>query len=251
MRMERSRILVVEDCPNAREGMQLVLNREYDVDTVPSAEKAMLALSERDYDLIILDVGLPGIDGYKFCAGLSVQEKFANIPVIILTGRSDIEDKLIGFSVGAKDFLSKPVDFRELKARILVHVQKRRAEAKNRTQIQVGPFRADSIRQTASYVFEGKNVDINLSPLEFKLLYFFLTHIDQAMSREQLLDNVWGHSRNVADRSVDALTSKLRQKIGPFSQLIQAAPGIGYKFLRLQENLNDALSSQNAIKKIA
>lgn len=249
--MDRARILVVEDCPNAREGMQFALSRDYDVDAVPSAEGALQILSEKSYDLIILDVGLPGIDGYKFCAGLQVQEKFAEIPVIILTGRSDVEDKLIGFSVGAKDFVSKPVDLRELKARISVHVQMRRSKEKSRTQVQLGHFRADSVKQTASYVSDGNTVDLSLSPLEFKLLYFFLTHVDQAISREQLLDDVWGQSRNVGDRSVDALVSKLRQKIGPFSHLIQAAPGIGYKFLRPQENLQTKLSSQDAIKKIA
>lgn len=230
--MDRSRILIIEDHEDAREAMRLALSKEFDVHSVGSAEKALESLNEKEFDLIIMDVGLPGMDGYKLCASLKSHEKHSEIPVIFLTGRMDLEDKLLGFSVGAQDFVSKPVDLRELRARVSVHTQKRKEELQKSTQIQVGPFQVDTVTQAASYRHEGKTVDIKLSPLEFKLLYFFLTHIDHVLTRDQLLDRVWGDSRHVNDRSVDALTSKLRQKLGPYGDLIQATTGVGYRFLK-------------------
>lgn len=228
--MERSRILVIEDCDSARKALYMNLARDYDVDAVGDAETALANLSARPYDLIILDLGLPGMDGHKFCASLRSDESLASVAIIVLSGRLCIEDKLMSFSLGAGDFVQKPVDLRELRARIQVQLKQRAKEQGSQQLLEVGPFHGNLLTQIISYWEGGQKIEINTSPLEFKLLHFFLTHLNHVISRQQLLDKVWGRDRNVTERSVDALISKLRQKLGPYAKYLQAVHTVGYRF---------------------
>jgi len=226
--MQRARILVIEDNEDLRKALHAVLSLDYDIDTFRDAETALINITPGRYNLIIVDLGLPGMDGYKFCANLRAQENLKEIPIIILSGRMGIEDKLMGFQLGAIDFLTKPVDSRELKARIQAHISRAGTNQMVKPS-QVGPFRADLLTQTFSYSHEGSQTDLHVSSLEFRLLHYFLTHSNHVLSRQQLLDNVWGNTRNVTDRSVDSLISKVRQKLGPYGRCLQSVHGAGYK----------------------
>ncbi len=150
--------------------------------------------------------------------------------IIIHSGRIEIEEKLMGFSLGADDYAPKPCDPRELRARIDRQLQKRSVEVTSARRFQAGPFSGDLAKQSMSYQLDGSSVEIRLSTLEFRLIHFFMTHVDHVLGREQILNEVWGDSRNVGDRSVDAMISKLRLKLGPYGTVIQSVHGAGYRF---------------------
>lgn len=230
-KMNRQRILIVEDCESERNALRIALRSQYEVEVVGSGEEALDILSSRAFDLIILDLGLPKMDGYKLCANLRLNNETKDIAIIIFTGRFDIEDKLMAFSLGASDYITKPVDLRELRARVGVHLKaKEPQDSSKSTYFQVGPFEGDLTTQVISYVESEKKIEVPTSPLEFKLLHFFLTHIDHVVSRDQILDKVWGSGRHVNDRTVDVTISKLRQKLGPYSHFLQPVRGMGYRF---------------------
>lgn len=235
--MDKAKILIVEDCKVTREALCELLRRDYDVENVGDAESALTKLAQMTFDLIIVDIGLPVMDGYKFCASLRAQDATANMPIIIFSGRGDIEDKLIGFSLGACDYVSKPVDLRELKARIQIQLKKTTAGWPEHQHFEVGPFQLSPVHQSVSVWANDQRLELQPSPLEYRLLYFFLTHIDHVLSREQLLNQVWGNSRFVSDRSVDAIISKLRQKLGPHAELLQSVRGQGYRFCKPEPHL--------------
>jgi DNA-binding response OmpR family regulator len=230
--MARSRILIVEDCPTTRQALCDLLKGTYDVEVEADAESALPRLADEDFDLIILDLGLPQMDGYKFCARIRAQEKTAKTPIIIFSGRNDIEDKLVGFSLGACDYVQKPVDWRELKARIQIQLKNSAVTESVQEEQEIGPLRINLIKQRAFIHDTAGWSEINLSPLEFKLLNHFLSHVDHVINREQLLDQVWGRDHHVSDRSVDVMISKLRAKLGPHGTLLQSVRGAGYRFNR-------------------
>lgn len=219
-----------------REALSGALRFDYHVDAVGDAETALTKLSSEKFDLVIVDLGLPNMDGHKFCAKVKSQEKTSDIAVIIFSGNTDIENKLIGFSVGANDYMSKPADLRELKARIQIQLKKVKTARQQEQFLDVGPFHANLVNHSISIWTQGEKKELDTSPLEFRLLHFFLTHLDHVLSREQLLDHVWGNARNVNDRSVDAVVSKLRQKLGAHSVLLKSVHGAGYRFCRPTEN---------------
>lgn len=230
--MERKRILLVEDDDLFRQALSESLKLEYEVDSTRDAEAALVKLAQLKYDLILTDVRMPGMDGFKFCASLKANTNNSNVAVIFLSGHADVEDKLIGFSVGASDFMLKPCDSREIKARIKIQLQER-AKAEFKTlNYEVGAFRVDVTRQKIFHAEAGEPHLLDLSSLEFKLLHFLLTHLDHVLTRSQLLDSVWGEGCHVNDRSVDAVISKLRRKLGSHGRLLQAIRGEGYRFAR-------------------
>lgn len=229
--MNNTEILIIEDSELERKLLEKSLGESYQIDTAESAEMALSRIESKDYDIVLLDVQLPGMDGYRFCAQLKGRTRSKDTAVIFITGKQfKVEDKLMGFSLGAVDYLIKPVDIRELKARIEVHLQKSQPRTEENRYYRVGPFEIDTQRQAICYDNKEEKVDIPMSTLEYRLLQFFLRHKDHVVTRDQLLDSVWGNSRAVTDRSVDVLISKIRAKLGPFSNSIKAVRGCGYRF---------------------
>lgn len=230
--MTKARILIVEDCSTTRQALCDLLKGGYDVEQASDAESALPRLAVEDFDLIILDLGLPKMDGYKFCARIRAHEKTAKIPIIIFSGRNDVEDKLVGFSLGACDYVQKPVDLRELKARIQIQLKNAAPAESIRKEVEIGPFKINLLQQRVAMNGSEGWINLILSPLEFKLLNHFLTHVDHVIHREQLLDQVWGREHHVSDRSVDVMISKLRAKLGIHGSLLQSVRGAGYRFQR-------------------
>ena len=222
--MSKLKILVVDDCEHTQEMLTTFFATDFNVKTVADAEGALELLADCSFDLVLVDLGLPKMDGNKFC--LNVRQKHRHLPIIIFSGRTDVDDRLLAFSVGANDFVPKPADLRELRARILAQTNKS-SLSKN---LETGPILVDTDRQAIFIRENSSQSEIPLSPLEYKICLFFLKHIDHVISREQLLQQVWGESRFVSDRCVDTVICKIRTKLGAHSSLLQSVRGVGYRF---------------------
>jgi DNA-binding response OmpR family regulator len=181
-------------------------------------------------DLIVLDVMLPGQDGFDLCRRIRQGGKLARTPVIFLTARSDEVDRVLGLEIGGDDYITKPFSPRELVARIKAHLRRSDTESEpKQTQLTMGPFRIDL---GARRVFQLDR-EIELTSTEFKLLEFFLTHAGHAWSREQLLREVWGEQHFVTPRTVDVHIRRLREQIDKkpaAPAFLVTVRGFGYRF---------------------
>jgi two-component system, OmpR family, response regulator len=186
-------------------------------------EGERLALGE-DVDLVVLDRMLPGRDGLDVLAGVSAAKP--ELPVIMLTARGEIEDRVAGLDGGATDYLTKPFSFEELAARIRVHLRKPGQEGS--TRLEAAGIAADLLRREVE--FEGR--EISLSATEFDLLAYFLRHPGQVLSREQILSGVWGYQHDPGTNVVGVYISYLRRKLAPHDGVvapIETVRGVGYR----------------------
>jgi DNA-binding response OmpR family regulator len=221
-----ARILIVEDEPDIALGLQQDLLLEgYDVEVVGDGESAIHRAGQGAIDLILLDVMLPHKDGFAVCR--EVRRSGGSMPIILLTARTHEAEKVLGLELGADDYVTKPFSPMELRARIKVAL--RRHAAGLQPIYRFGDFEVDFSR------FElrrgGKPVD--LTPIEFKLLSAFLRNRRNVLTRQQLLDHVWGQDVFVTDRVVDTHVGNLRRKVeaDPDNPLfIASVRGIGYRF---------------------
>jgi DNA-binding response OmpR family regulator len=181
-------------------------------------------------DLIVLDVMLPGHDGFELCRRIRSGGKLARVPVVFLTARSDEVDRVLGLEIGGDDYITKPFSPRELVARIKAHLRRSETEAAPESgEISLGPFRLD---QAARRVCQN-NKEVELTSTEFKLLEFFITHPAHAFSREQLLRQVWGEQHFVTPRTVDVHVRRLREQIEVKPDepvFLVTVRGFGYRF---------------------
>jgi len=196
----------------------------------PGGEATLRQLREWQPDLIILDVMLPGQDGFDLCRSIRKAEAISSTPVVFLTARSDEVDRVLGLEIGGDDYITKPFSPRELVARIKAHL--RRADsggAASDAGIARGPFRVD---RGARRVFLNER-EIGLTSTEFKLLEFFLAHPGRAWSREQLLREIWGEQHFVTPRTVDVHIRRLREQIEDKPDepgYLVTVRGFGYRF---------------------
>ena len=222
-------ILLVEDEPGLVMTLSDRLTSEgYAVEIAQDAETGLARSTSEPFDLIILDVMLPGGSGFDVCRDL--RQRGIRTPIIMLTARGQITDKVVGLKIGADDYVTKPFEMMELLAR--VEVQFRRASS-GVTAIsetyQFGDVRVDFRRAEA---YRGQDV-IELSAKEFKLLCYLIEHRGAALSRDELLNEVWGYDAAVSTRTVDVHVAWLRQKLEPnqrHPQFILTIHGLGYKF---------------------
>lgn len=221
--MEQIKVLVADDEPNITEVLQLYLEQEgFHVFTAADGREALAIEEKHRPDLLILDVMLPKRTGWEIC-----EEIKRKVPVIFLTAKSGESDKLMGFSLGADDYITKPFSPREVLARVKAVLRRSGLIAEPGARLE---FPGLSIDQTAQSAFSG-NQSTTLSPKEFELLVFLARHAKIAFSRDQLLTNVWGYDFDGADRTVDATIKRLRHKIdNPDYSYIHTVWGIGYKF---------------------
>ncbi|GMR22566.1 MAG: response regulator transcription factor [Acidobacteriota bacterium] len=224
------RILLVEDEP----GLVLTLTDRlkaegYFVDAVTDGDAAVAKALEESFDLVILDVMLPGKNGFDVCREL--RQKGFDVPVLFLTARGEVTDKVVGLKLGGDDYLTKPFDMLELTAR--VDALLRRSSARNDGALE--RFRFGDIEvdfRKAEVTRAGESVD--LSALEFKLLRYFVEHRGATLSRDELLNRVWGYESMPYSRTVDVHVSGLRQKIeeNPSRpQYVITVHRLGYKFV--------------------
>lgn len=228
-----SRILLIDDSPEYEIVVRKALTRPgLEVDAVANARDALVRLLQEPLpQLILLDITLPDRDGLQFYTDLQADERLAAIPVIFLTGQGDLPNKLTAFSLGAEDYLVKPVPPLELRARVESRLKKIEAKAAQETVIVKGPIRLKLDAQRAEIVYEGQTRELKLTPREFKLLLHLVKNEERVLSRDQILDSVWGTTSEVMDRTVDAHVSALRKKLGPGASCIESVLGTGYRFV--------------------
>ena len=224
-------ILIVEDEPAIRQLLGFTLsNGGYNYLEAGDAQQAQQILSTTVPDLILLDWMLPGISGLDFARRLKRDPKTADIPIIMLTARVAESDKIQGLDVGVDDYISKPLSTRELLARVRA-VMRRTRSVPGLDVIALGALRLDKLTHRVL----ANNRPVELSPTGFRLMHFFLTHPERVYSRAQLLDGVWGDTREIDERTVDVIVRRLRQQLEPFGckNYIQTVRSIGYRFSAL------------------
>jgi len=221
-------ILIVEDEEAIRELVGFALDRNgYRYREAEDAEQAVAHINERFPDLILLDWMLPGQSGIELASSLKESPATRQLPIIMLTARAEEENKIEALETGADDYVTKPFSPRELMARIK-SVLRRAAPQVTDDPIEIASLRLDP----ASHRVSSDGDSINLGPTEFRLLHFFMTHTERVYSREQLLDQVWGNTVYVEERTVDVHIRRLRKALSDSgnARLVQTVRGAGYRF---------------------
>jgi two-component system phosphate regulon response regulator PhoB len=220
------RILIVEDEKDIVQVLEFAL-RQAGFETVAArdASEAFARIREKTPDAVILDLMLPDIAGTEICRQLKAAPKTASLPVIMLTARSDEVDRVVGFELGADDYITKPFSVREVVLRVKAVLRRGTTSPESSPREQLGPVRVDP---EAHRVFvEGEEVE--LTGLEFKLLETFMARVGRVQTREQLLRDVWDMSGDLQTRTVDTHVKRLREKLGSGRDLIETVRGLGYR----------------------
>jgi len=225
------RVLVVEDEHDIALLIKHALERAGDasVEIAGSGDSALRAASEQPPDLVILDLNLPVLSGTEVCRILRARPATASIPIIMLTAKTSESDRVTGLDLGADDYVTKPFSLRELSARVRALLRRRQAAAVPSTAaIYEGRYlRADF--EAVAVSVEGRA--IRLTRREFELLRFLVDNKNRVLSRDRLLERVWGYERSIETRSVDVHVGRLRAKLGPAGPQIETVVGLGYRFV--------------------
>ncbi len=226
-------ILVIEDEPDIQKNLEYNISREgFNVFTASSIADAEVIIKSKEISLMLLDLMLPDGSGLDLCRSIKSDPKTESIPIIILTAKDDEVDRVVGFELGADDYVTKPFSVRELILRVKA-VLKRGQAKKEIVEVerQFGDLKIDI---NSHEVFVDNN-QINLTALEFKLLNKLVETRGRVQSRDQLLEQVWGYSSEVTTRTVDTHIKRLRSKLGSIGKYVQTIRGVGYKFSRLPD----------------
>ena len=215
------KILVVDDESLIRSVIrEYLILEDYEVDEASNGEEAVKLVTNNDYSLMIMDIMMPHMDGFQACREI---KKIKDVPCIMLSARSEEYDKLVGFDVGIDDYVTKPFSPKELVARVKAILKRVNPEESN---FKFGELIIDD---KAHDVFLG-NDKLYLTPKEYDLLKYFVSNKNIALSREQLLTNVWGYDFYGDDRTIDTHVKTLRKSLGAYGNYIKTVRGIGYKF---------------------
>ena len=222
------RVLLVEDAKEIQLMVVHSLQMIADVTWVSDLASAREAIKQEEFDIYLLDVELPDGKGFDLCS--IIQQTNPRTPIIFLTAHSEISDKIMGFAVGADDYITKPFDPIELRARVEARLKKLNLFKHTADVLKWKSLKINKSRQEV-HVFEGKqDVKVDLTSLEFKLLSYLANRPHEVIHRDEILDQLWGTDVHVYARSVDTHISKLRKKLGLASNSIQSIHGTGYKF---------------------
>lgn len=219
--MQKNKILIVDDEENIREVIkEYAIQENFEVKEADNGIKALELLNNEEFDLMILDIMMPLMDGFTLLNNIPKEKR---IPTIILSARDDEIDKLVGFDKGIDDYLCKPFSPRELIARIKAIIKRTKKETNTYTYNTLTiNFEEHSIKID--------NKEINVTPKEFEMLRYFINNKKLAISREQLLNKIWGYDFYGDDRTIDTHIKMLRNNLGKYRNLIITVRGIGYKF---------------------
>ena len=223
--MDMPKILVVDDEEDLCEILKFNLEIEgYEVDTAFSAEEA-LKMDIASYQLLLLDVMMGEISGFKMASILKKEEKTADIPIIFLTAKAQAEDRIQGLELGADDYVTKPFSPKELVLRV-ASVLKRCEHTPGSVIAEYGPFTFD--KNALKFYIDNEEVD--LTATEFKLMIHMVEREGQTLNRNDLLSCVWGYSHQAQSRTLDTHMKRLRQKLAPYADCIETVRSIGYRF---------------------
>lgn len=227
----KQKILIVDDDNNIAELISLYLTKEcYDTKIVNDGEQALIAFEHYKPNMLLLDLMLPGIDGYQVCREIRAK---SDVPIIMLSAKGEVFDKVLGLELGADDYILKPFDSKELVARVKAVLRRFRPakpEAYASVDIKCVEYPGLIVNlSNYSVTYDGQQID--MPPKELELLYFLASSPNQVFTREQLLDNIWGYEYVGDTRTVDVHVKRLREKIKDKpTWRIATVWGIGYKF---------------------
>ena len=228
----RPRVLVVDDEQDIARLIKHALEKGADaeVDVVGGGDEALKAAAEQPPDVIILDLKLPVLSGLEVCRILRSRPATAKVPIIMLTARTSETDRVVGLDVGADDYITKPFSLRELAARVRAVLRRGRTEG----GATVAPLVYRGKHLFADFDAVSVSVDgrqIRLTRREFELLRYLVENRNRVLSRDRLLERVWGYERYVETRSVDVHVGRLRGKLGEAGRQIETVVGLGYRFV--------------------
>ena len=224
-------ILVIEDEPDIRRNLEYNLGREgFNASSVGSLDEAGEKLKSKKFDLILLDLMLPDGSGLDLCKKIKSNSETETTPIIILTAKDDEVDKVVGFELGADDYVTKPFSVRELILRIKAILK--RSDTKTKEVVEVERQFGDLKIDVDSHEVHVDSQLIELTALEFRLLKELVDKRGRVQSRVQLLSEVWGYNAEVTTRTVDTHIKRLREKLGSMGKYVQTIRGVGYKFSR-------------------
>jgi DNA-binding response OmpR family regulator len=221
---------VVEDERDIAELVKHTLERggDLDVDIATSGDTALKVATDTPPDLILLDLNLPVLSGLEVCRLLRGRPATKSVPIIMLTARTSENDRVVGLDLGADDYITKPFSTRELAARVRAHLRRRRGETDH------PPVAYKGRHLTADFEavqIEVDGVAVRLTRREFELLRYLVENRNRVLSRDRLLERVWGYDRMVETRSVDVHVGRLRHKLGAAGKQIETVVGLGYRFV--------------------
>lgn len=227
-----AKILLIEDDTAIQELVQYTLVKEgFEVLIAADGEKGLELVKKESPNLVLLDLMLPLLGGFEVCKLIRAQESTARLPIIILSARDDVVDKVVGLELGADDYISKPFSPRELVARIKARL---REEQRTKSTPQ-GPLQWGILEiWPENYIVKLGGQPVNLTAKEFELLLIFASNPYQVFSRDYLTQKVWGYHFNIDTRTIDVHVSNLRNKLKPLGTIIESIRGVGYRFAPTQ-----------------
>ncbi len=223
------KILIVDDEPGLRQMLGFALTGAgFACAEAADAERAEIRIAKDTPDLVLLDWMLPGISGVDLARRLKRDPRTRVLPIIMLTARGEEGDKVRALEVGADDYVTKPFSTRELVARIKAVLRRSAQDPLDSEAIEIDGLRID----TKTHRVQAREVSLPLSPMEFRLLYFFVSHPERVYTRSQLLDQVWGSNVYIEERTVDVHIRRLRKILAPhrYDHMIQTVRSVGYRF---------------------
>ena len=225
----KTKILIVDDDNNIAELISLYLTKEcYDTHIVNDGEEALRAFEDYNPNMILLDLMLPGIDGYQVCREIRTH---SNVPIIMLSAKGEIFDKVLGLELGADDYIMKPYTIRNVIARVKSVLRRTSGHKLNAVAEKVNVLKVDGLQLDIEFkrcIVDGE--EVKLARKEFELLAYLIQHRGKICSREQILSSVWSDEVVVLDRTIDVNITRLRSKIGPYGSYIVTRSGFGYGF---------------------
>jgi len=220
------RILVVDDEPDLLELVRFNLSQAgYEVETAETGMDGIEKARRRHPDLLVLDVMLPDLPGTEVCRRVRADSELSGLPVLMLTARSEEIDRVVGLELGADDYVTKPFSPRELILRVQAILRRTRGAAESAGVLHQGPLELDTDRHRCRVLEE----EVQLTAKEFDLLRVLMERPGRVMSRDRLLDEVWGSDITVTTRTIDTHLKRLREKLGAAADLVETVRGVGYR----------------------
>jgi len=218
-------ILIIEDHPDTRRFLEVMLNKEFEIITAENGVIGIDYARNKNPDLIILDIMLPILSGYDTCSLIKKDEKTRHIPVIFLSAKNTVTDITLGLTTGADDYIAKPFDYKELKARISARL--RRGPENNIQPIHLGELKIDPANRIVQY----GNESYQLTLTEFDILRILASKAGTVVSRDEILDQVWrDDAKEANDRTIDVHVRALRKKMPVLMKHVMSVYGVGYKY---------------------
>lgn len=222
-----TKILIVEDDKHISKLVKYNLEKAgFDCIVTVTGEDALEVLDRESFDLIILDIMLPKMDGFETCRNIKQDKKLSNVPIIMLTAKGEEVDKVVGFELGADDYVVKPFSPRELTLRVKAILKRGKPKEEEKDILSIDKITVDIPRHKVTV----DKKEITLTQIEFKLLVTLIKRKGRVQSRDTLLEDVWDIAADVTTRTIDTHIKRLREKLGKMGKFIETVRGIGYRF---------------------